>query len=106
METGKGVIKEMSGVEEGEIEELSIDIVKTVPPVETIDADNNISETKEVKTVEADVNSKKEVDENAKPSVNSEKVWKRKKIQINYQIISCIEHQMRKLRKLVGQWPT
>ena len=40
------MIEEMSGVEEEEIEELSIGVVKTVPPVENIDADNNISKTK------------------------------------------------------------
>ena len=73
------MIEEMSGVEEEEIEELSIGVVKTVPPVENIDADNNISKTKEVKTIEADMNSmEKDVDENAEPFVDSEKSMEKK----------------------------
>ena len=73
------MIEEMSGVEEEEIEELSIGVVKTVPPVENIDADNNISKTKEVKTIEADVNSmEKYVDENPEPFVDSEKSMEKK----------------------------
>ena len=79
METRIKVIEEVSGVEEEDIQELSIGVVETVAPVEIIDADNNISKTKEVKTIEADFNSmEKYVDENAYPSVDSVKSMEEK----------------------------